>query len=239
MRGSKETSRVVAVDSGVEWFLRRHPTRVSCVFIRGVGSSWNENGAPGGVRRELVFPAHFSRERPPENRLSPRGPTTVSRTILHGCYFGKSPVSIKPRREKFAVDDRRSPGCDNESGIATVNGTLRLFSKKEDANGKATRKNLRSYICHACECSLLGARKSLKISVLAPSEIAIRDKWKRGSFRYLIVCKVLNCCKKCFLCQPCVRYISIIFSVLIIYRRKYCEVNIAANIISSLVDIAP
>lgn len=67
---SKETSWVEAV----ERFLRRHPTRVSCVFIRGVGSSWNENGVPGGVRRELVFPAHFSRERPPENRLSPRGP---------------------------------------------------------------------------------------------------------------------------------------------------------------------
>lgn len=104
----------------VERFLRRHPTRVSCVFIRGVGSPWNENGVPGGVRCELVFPAHFSRERPPENRLSLRGPTAVSRTILHVRYFGKSPVSIKPRREKCAAGGPRRwsswSSCENEGG---------------------------------------------------------------------------------------------------------------------------
>lgn len=54
-------------------FLRWHPTRVSCVFIRSVGLPRNENGVPGGVRRELVFLTHFSRRRTPENRLSPRG----------------------------------------------------------------------------------------------------------------------------------------------------------------------
>lgn len=69
----------------VEDFL--HPTRVSCVFIRGVGSPWNENGAPAWrrVRRELVSPAHFSRGRTPENRLSPRGPATERRTQC--CTF--------------------------------------------------------------------------------------------------------------------------------------------------------
>jgi len=55
-------------------FLRWHSTRVSCVFIRSVGLPRNENGVPGGVRRELVFLTHFSRRRTPENRLSPRGP---------------------------------------------------------------------------------------------------------------------------------------------------------------------
>lgn len=111
-RKKRSGSKLSTVE--VERFLWRHPTRVSCVFIRGVGSPWNENGTPGRVRRELVFPAHFSRERPPENRLSPRGPTAVSSTILYVRYFGKSPVSIKPRREKCAAGG--PPVRENEGG---------------------------------------------------------------------------------------------------------------------------
>lgn len=88
-------------------FLRRRSTRVSCVFIPSVGLPRNENGVPGGVRRELVFLTHFSRRRTPENRLSPRGPAERRATMLHVRYFGKSPVSIKPRREKYAAGGRR------------------------------------------------------------------------------------------------------------------------------------
>lgn len=180
---SKETARLEAVDGGAGRFLRRHPTRVSCVFIRGVGSPWNENGAPGGVRRELVFPAHFSRERPPENRLSPRGPTTVSRTILHVSYFGKSPISIKPRRERWAADGEPPvlPVANTKAGYPRY-GTSRLFTWRRWGRREGERRCGRrekicdlgdSYICHCYECLLSGARKSEKISVLASSEIAV------------------------------------------------------------------
>lgn len=63
---------------------------------------------PGGVRRELVFPAHFSRGRTPENRLSPRGPVERRAQYYNVRYFGKSPVSIKREHERCAP---RAVGC--------------------------------------------------------------------------------------------------------------------------------
>lgn len=176
---SKETARLEAVDGGAGRFLRRHPTRVSCVFIRGVGSPWNENGAPGGVRRELVFPAHFSRKRPPENRLSPRGPTTVSRAqyytfpILASHPFQSSPDvkgELPDGRRRSSRLRKRRRDIQRE---AERRGSLRE-EDEEDANGKEGVGDAKKSAISAIRTSVIAmnvccrARKSEKISVLAP-----------------------------------------------------------------------
>lgn len=144
---SKETARVEAVDSGVGRFLRRHEFRV--FSVRGVGSSWNENGAPGGVRRELVSPAHFSRGRPPENRLS----HDVGRPQCRAqCYTFPILAShpFQSSLERWAANGPHPLPlvAENEGGIVTIiaeRNAAALYAKKmREMQMRETRKNLRS-----------------------------------------------------------------------------------------------
>lgn len=96
-------------------FLRRRSTRVSCVFIPSVGLPRNENGVPGGVRRELVFLTHFSRRRTPENRLSPRGPAERRAQCYTFAILASHPFQSSPDvKSTLRVVVASPSACENE-----------------------------------------------------------------------------------------------------------------------------
>lgn len=94
--------------------------------------------------------------------------------------------------------DDRPPGCENEGGIAMVNGTLRLFSWRRWGRREWESDAKKSAIVHLSCLWMSVVRSTKKLEDFGSCSIRNSNPFGTngsGNFRYLIVCKVLNCYK--------------------------------------------
>lgn len=122
------------------------------------------------------------------------------------------------------------PCCENEGDISHAKRSIATLYVKKVRKTRMGKRRAEKCAISAIrtsvipvECPLSGRTKkredfgSCSIGNSSPSG----TNGKRGSFRSSIVCKVLNCCKKCFLCQ--------LYATFLLYflRQLHTAVNVA------------